>query len=124
MEISILAPTRGATMEAWGSWADKDISILAPTRGATAEGNGGSRRPTHFNPRSHEGSDGVSVGYRVDSWISILAPTRGATLVAYRNAIRNLISILAPTRGATAKSDKDPSLLLARILFIYPYCTK
>ena len=39
----------------------------------------------HFNPRSHEGSDGVQVITTNQAQkISILAPTRGATAVVYR----------------------------------------
>ncbi len=78
--ISIHAPTRGATFTNRKEAIDADISIHAPTRGATLSASVLSyslifqstlpreeRRYTlrivtmilHFNPRSHERSDGV-----------------------------------------------------------------
>ena len=77
--ISIHAPTRGATLIVGRTWDEWLISIHAPTRGATVcfyifqliEGD--------FNPRSHEGSDGLCRTRKVKVEISIHAPTRGAT---------------------------------------------
>ena len=42
----------------------------------------------NFNPRSHEGSDGID-RYTIATWrdISIRAPTRGATFVPFGNLI-------------------------------------
>ena len=103
LEISIHAPTRGATGPGQRAGEDqKRISIHAPTRGATgirkpdvpgASGfqstlPQGERRESgsqmclvhrDFNPRSHKGSDGTDRFIQVRNTISIHAPTRGAT---------------------------------------------
>ena len=78
--ISIHAPTRGATSSAFFIALEIIISIHAPTRGATFE----------------------AVLKDEFSIISIHAPTRGAT--DFERAIEQAcqISIHAPTRGATA----------------------
>ena len=55
--ISIHAPTRGATKDATEFYFSLGISIHAPTRGATKNTSIIIRRNTHFNPRSHKGSD-------------------------------------------------------------------
>ena len=55
------------------------ISILAPTRGATVFRMAQRVRCPYFNPRSHEGSDAVKILMIPKIIISILAPTRGAT---------------------------------------------
>ena len=99
-EISIHAPTRGATTTSMGSNYLVNISIHAPTRGATNNKQflhcvssfqstlpRGERRKEcrhfhpadDFNPRSHEGSDLHSLGIKSVIRISIHAPTRGAT---------------------------------------------
>ena len=81
------------------------------------------RDPEYFNPRSHEGSDGIFADLYAKKVISIHAPTRGATrycfciklvigfqstlprgerqLFEVANAAVKSISIHAPTRGAT-----------------------
>ena len=55
------------------------ISIHAPTRGATGYMLRQLRDPEYFNPRSHEGSDGIFADLYAKKVISIHAPTRGAT---------------------------------------------
>ena len=77
------------------------ISIHAPTRGATFFVAFSLLLYLHFNPRSHEGSDGTDGGSRLNLPISIHAPTRGATTTKERYWIKSMISIHAPTRGAT-----------------------
>ena len=57
------------------------ISILAPTRGATISTQVVILHGRDFNPRSHEGSDKVDDKGYPWGYISILAPTRGATIV-------------------------------------------
>ena len=57
--ISIHAPTRGATSASMASSSSKVISIHAPTRGATVHKLSGLLLIHHFNPRSHERSDGL-----------------------------------------------------------------
>ena len=59
------------------------------------------RDPEYFNPRSHEGSDGIFADLYAKKVISIHAPTRGATKRAAEYARGKPISIHAPTRGAT-----------------------
>ena len=55
------------------------ISIHAPTRGATTSALSCITHTGYFNPRSHEGSDKSGKHTVVYSVISIHAPTRGAT---------------------------------------------
>ena len=59
LEVSIHAPTRGATNTALLCFYDKDVSIHAPTRGATV----------------------INKAYAITKCVSIHAPTRGATRV-------------------------------------------
>ena len=56
-----------------------EISIHAPTRGATSGLKLFSYVQCNFNPRSHEGSDALLRMNDNDIMISIHAPTRGAT---------------------------------------------
>ena len=123
-DISIHAPTRGATSISSVTDPVFIISIHAPTRGATPCRQKKSsmqifqstlprgERPSaerlggvlwDFNPRSHEGSDLLWSGYRTKLRdISIHAPTRGATSISSVTDHVFIISIHAPTRGATA----------------------
>ena len=57
MDISIHAPTRGATLTDLGYEVQFKISIHAPTRGATVFSFLLKDAEKDFNPRSHEGSD-------------------------------------------------------------------
>ena len=80
----------------------EEISIHAPTRGATDAGKLPGRRDADFNPRSHEGSDVAAItALVIIEIISIHAPTRGATDPSPRIRMTHPISIHAPTRGAT-----------------------
>ena len=69
------------------AWVDNwtEISIHAPTRGATDEivVFGGLRE--NFNPRTHEGCDQFLLYKPLEPYISIHAPTRGATQVRHRS---------------------------------------
>ena len=124
INISIHAPTRGATSPGGQMHNQNHISIHAPTRGAThttpadrvtfqfqstlpreerPDGCVCSSGDRHFNPRSHERSDRRNAG---DLWrwrISIHAPTRGATTGRDGFTLHLSISIHAPTRGATQR---------------------
>ncbi len=71
---------KGSDMYDIGSHFDPDISIHAPTRGATHFAIGSFALPVDFNPRSHKGSDDNDLGGWHKGEISIHAPTRGATL--------------------------------------------
>ena len=59
--ISIHAPTRGATLNVPVSVYLITISIHAPTRGATPRLLLRSDLKGDFNPRSHEGSDWITI---------------------------------------------------------------
>ena len=79
LEISIHAPTRGATVRKSRKTWNRLISIHAPTRGAT---------------------DDEIINNALEQ-ISIHAPTRGATDLSVPLSVLLPISIHAPTRGAT-----------------------
>ena len=64
--ISIHAPTRGATKQRWLKLFGGYISIHAPTRGATRNGSGQCLCRLYFNPRSYKRSDTVSVMNKLD----------------------------------------------------------
>ena len=99
--ISIHAPTRGATFNSFAVCVTEIISIHAPTRGATSLSFRLLSHLRYFNPRSHERSDkAIRRRYRPEC-ISIHAPTRGATRQVTRTSQHFKISIHAPTRGAT-----------------------
>ena len=57
LNISIHAPTRGATMESNETRLSLDISIHAPTRGATFCFRNVNSVIINFNPRSYKRSD-------------------------------------------------------------------
>ena len=128
-DISIRAPTRGATI--WDACFHSHcfISIRAPTRGATGLYSHQNQGLSDFNPRSHEGSDantpycynyskefqsalprGERLGFcpyvQNLCLISIRAPTRGATGGIRLQQSQVAISIRAPTRGATSQSQR------------------
>ena len=102
-DISIHAPTRGATFLCGCRARREIISIHAPTRGATQSQVTQLNSDLHFNPRSHKGSDVIDPARTPRAYkISIHAPTRGATTFSGNVAVPTGISIHAPTRGATA----------------------
>ena len=100
-----------------------EVSIRAPTRGATWSVRASKVAVESFNPRAHEGRDGVVLLGQRDATVSIRAPTRGATRISVcpskssmfqsarprgarrRNGLPDEpgggVSIRAPTRGAT-----------------------
>ena len=104
-DISIHAPTRGATPSVPIDVSICSISIHAPTRGATASTHQIFLLPDYFNPRSYKRSDVIGLEH-LAKWqkISIHAPTRGATVQNYSKIAPQFISIHAPTRGATIHS--------------------
>ena len=81
--------------------AQLQVSIHAPTRGATDLQPAEERQADRFNPRSHEGSDAYNQRDQIYFRVSIHAPTRGATTEAQNKYNDALVSIHAPTRGAT-----------------------
>ena len=81
--VSIHAPTKGATRMCLGKPTYETVSIHAPTKGATADPSAGDARYL----------------------VSIHAPTKGAT-VPRRTSLKDtsIVSIHAPTKGATPVS--------------------
>ena len=101
LQISIHAPTRGATCETCNYCHNNRFQSTLP------------REEQHmnqmhipiihnFNPHSHERSDFVPRRISRYIVISIHAPTRGATGWRFRLFANSAISIHAPTRGETA----------------------
>ena len=79
-QISIRAPTRGATGTQW-----KSTAITTDFNPRSHEGSDLVKSVcvagmNYFNPRSHEGSDRCCGGKCIRLIISIRAPTRGATI--------------------------------------------
>ena len=110
-EVSIHAPTRGATCPRWRRRCLSSVSIHAPTRGATGASTWTSWAFCCFNPRAHAGRDGSPWRSGTQRAVSIHAPTRGATQAGSLPADRLVVSIHAPTRGATFYIDKHlPSI--------------
>ena len=122
-EISIHAPTRGATVS-----TQERAKIISEFQSTLPQGERptygfiviyrqafqstlpqGERRGTisrggtqiNFNPRSHKGSDALEEHMDALTEISIHAPTRGATGASGDGPGADHISIHAPTRGAT-----------------------
>ena len=79
-----------------------NVSIHAPTRGATRQAKQPSKDLECFNPRPHARGDKDRVCPHFIVNVSIHAPTRGATSICHSSAMRLNVSIHAPTRGATA----------------------
>ena len=107
LQVSIHAPTRGATLDDARHEAAILVSIHAPTRGATIASAVPTFARRSFNPRAHEGRDAVWRAYRVADEVSIHAPTRGATGRDGRVEGAAVVSIHAPTRGATSLSHHE-----------------
>ncbi len=80
-EISIHAPTRGATFPFFIRQFQFVISIHAPTRGATFRRHRDQRHRAISIHAPTRGATGVLIRPRYMVWISIHAPTRGATTV-------------------------------------------
>ena len=121
-DVSIHAPTRGATGFPYQFFASSIVSIHAPTRGATSyilikldsylfqSTHPHGVRPTRnacttssgcFNPRTHTGCDPHARRAARAGAVSIHAPTRGATPGEKQRPKQSDVSIHAPTRGAT-----------------------
>ena len=80
----------------------QEVSIHAPTRGATYSFIDISDVHPSFNPRTYKRCDFHHFVIIVtDTQVSIHAPTRGATINTGKYETRLRVSIHAPTRGAT-----------------------
>ena len=82
----------------------RNVSIHAPTKGATRTGKGNWSLVKCFNPRSHEGSDKKGRLNMSEQYVSIHAPTKGATHSGRTGFNGKCVSIHAPTKGATGNS--------------------
>ena len=109
MDISIHAPTRGATIDWVSNPLCNAISIHAPTRGATQKDRlkGGKNEFQSTLPRGERRAELQAL--ETVQAISIHAPTRGATGRTCKDGNTVDISIHAPTRGATLASVMDIS---------------
>ena len=79
-EVSIHAPTRGATASTRGCGAPTPFQFTRP-RGARPARTPGRTRWRSFNSRAHEGRDDTASGNVRFTGVSIHAPTRGATAI-------------------------------------------
>ena len=125
-EVSIHAPTRGATFIMRCKEQKSKVSIHAPTRGATwfvtyftsiflfqSTRPRGARHYFRvltilfclcFNPRAHAGRDVTGTRYNCSpAIVSIYAPTRGATQVMTLVSLRTMFQSTRP-RGARLSS--------------------
>ena len=122
-QISIHAPTRGATVNPKHyigctyfnprSYKRSDMgrrfsvvvykTYFNPRSYKRSDGSRDTTRKLfqNFNPRSYKRSDLLQAGSGSVRAISIHAPTRGATITFFPFVLILIISIHAPTRGAT-----------------------
>ena len=133
-EVSIHAPTRGATVSRQNVAVPIPVSIHAPTRGATLPRSSSLFLIRRFNSRAHEGRDACTMSPCATMMFQFTRP-RGAR--RYRATIgdepvefqftrprgarprpgrarakRRPVSIHAPTRGATLNFSVGPGLSL------------
>ena len=80
---------------------DREVSIHAPTWGATMTAAAFPTIKISFNPRAHVGRDTILQAFFQQVLVSIHAPTWGATALVERHAAKTFVSIHAPTWGAT-----------------------
>ena len=101
VQVSIHAPTWGATAGAVPLVEDGVFQFTRP-RGARRPSRGRrSRRPCRFNSRAHVGRDRILQTSPRLGTVSIHAPTWGATPERVPRPHLRLVSIHAPTWGAT-----------------------
>ena len=113
--VSIHAPTKGATLRNCLCVRNWTVSIHAPTKGATMAYVYSNIENVSFNPRSHEGSDKKGRLNMSEQYVSIHAPTKGATHSGRTGFNGKCVSIHAPTKGATAISAKNSFQFSAEI---------
>ena len=87
IEVSIHAPTRGATIYRSRISKQREVSIHAPTRGATSRGGRTQVKQNQFQSTHPHGVRRVCVVILIFKFhVSIHAPTRGATSLLARSA--------------------------------------
>ena len=99
-EVSIHAPTGGATPPARRRRRRQAFQFTRP-RGARRPYGRGAGRRSRFNSRAHGGRDLQRRDACGAAQVSIHAPTGGATCVANNGTNPIIVSIHAPTGGAT-----------------------
>ena len=108
-DVSIHAPTRGATPQEEGLQHLLPVSIHAPTRGATSTATDQARARASFNSRTHEGCDPTTS----PAWTgrsSFNSRTHEGCDLTARDAVTLFtVSIHAPTRGATRMPGTTPA---------------
>ena len=102
LDISIHAPTRGATIHCKAKGTSDVFQSTLPREERQYRALQHMTTLSNFNPRSHERSDSAISAQSHSYGISIHAPTRGATAMPKPLTASEIISIHAPTRGATA----------------------
>ena len=102
VNISIHAPTKGATVPIDAFIVISEISIHAPTKGATQVNAFMIIWITDFNPRSHEGSDDSPESFKLrNPGFQSTLPRRERRWLYLLKGGYFYISIHAPTKGAT-----------------------
>ena len=109
-DVSIHAPTRGATIFLYLVRSKRRVSIHAPTRGATILQKFTSSKHTSFNPRTHTGCDSRTSDDKKVCSVSIHAPTRGATFVLSNIKFFNMFQSTHP-HGVRLRVASSPSTL-------------
>ena len=100
--ISIHAPTKGATKQVGHDRKFCRISIHAPTKGATRSTTSLKLKTMNFNPRSHEGSDQVSFSpLPLNLYFNPRSHEGSDSPRVMPVPPVSAISIHAPTKGAT-----------------------
>ena len=112
INISILAPARGATIYDALCLGYPQISILAPARGATPRTGLAATAPAHFNSRPCERGDSYNQQQCVTTPISILAPARGATIF-----FPNAVQLMHDFNSRPCERGDEPISRLRSILF-------
>ena len=102
-DISIHAPTRGATMFCLVMHLSSRFQSTLP-RGERPSLRSTQNSVWHFNPRSHEGSDWMQREIEKYLQISIHAPTRGATRRHQHSTIMTVFQSTLPRGERPLKS--------------------
>ena len=88
-EVSIHAPTRGATIQDNTFISLQLVSIHAPTRGATDSTNEKDKRRRSFNPRTHTGCD-VRSGISLPSFVVFQSTHPHGVRLSFNHSFYNL----------------------------------
>ena len=113
LDVSIHAPTRGATHATQVNYNNEVVSIHAPTRGATLLLHLYLSDDCCFNPRTHEGCDLQRIHKQSHSLSFNPRTHEGCDLpFSILMLLPPCVSIHAPTRGATRVRTTDKTALM------------